>query len=323
MKGKTIRIYLVDGVPRGIRTAEIINWTGKMIVSPRAQLAQLAGRAETRRPGVYFLVGQDPATPDRERAYIGESENVFTRIVQHDRSESKDFWTRAILVISKDENLTKGHIRYLESRLIQLTREGGRAIVDNDTSPEQPPLPEPDVADMEFFLEHVQMMLPVLGFTFTQPKPKARLAITQTEVVESGGLPTTQATEGSPVFVIASVGMKAKAQEIEGQMVVLKDSTARKEGTPTWPDSYEKLREDLVRDGQLVDGSDPKLLVFKEDVGFDSPTAAAAVVMGRSANGRTEWKVEGTGETYHQWHTRRLQALDINEPLAPAEGEDE
>lgn len=60
MKGRTIRLYLVDGTPTGILTAEIINWTGKIIVAPRTQLAELARREEVRRTGIYCLVGADP-----------------------------------------------------------------------------------------------------------------------------------------------------------------------------------------------------------------------------------------------------------------------
>ena len=133
-KGKTIRIYLVDGTPTGVLTAEIINWTGKVIVAPRPRLADLASRTEVKRTGIYCLVGPDPDNPSRERVYVGEGDNVFSRLTSHERDESKDFWTRTVVVISKDENLTKSHGRYLESRLIELAQEAGRALLANGTA---------------------------------------------------------------------------------------------------------------------------------------------------------------------------------------------
>jgi len=151
-KGKTIRLFLVDGVASGILTAEIMNWTGKVLVVPRTQLAGLAGRPEAKRTGIYCLIGPDPQKQSEDRVYIGEGDNVLNRLAAHDRDESKDFWNRAVVVTSKDENLTKSHGRFLESRLIQIARVEGRAQVDNSTSPPLPSLPEPDVADMEQFI---------------------------------------------------------------------------------------------------------------------------------------------------------------------------
>ena len=119
------------------------------------------------------MVGPDPESPLRDQVYIGEGDNVFTRLTQHDKDELKEFWTRAVVAISKDENLTKSHGRFLESRLISMAKAAGRAIVVNGTAPVENPLPEADVSDMEYFLEQVQLMLPVLGFIFLQPTPGA------------------------------------------------------------------------------------------------------------------------------------------------------
>ena len=292
MKGKTIRLYLVDGVPTGILTAEIINWSGKVLVAPRAQLADLAQRPEVKRTGVYCLVGADPQAPSRDRVYVGEGDNVLVRLANHDKDESKDFWTRTAVVISKDENLTKAHGRYLESRLIEMTRTADRAILANGTSPEANPLPEPDVADMEFFLGQVQMILPVLGFNFLQPKP-----------AHDQVAPTTGR---SPRFVMKDVGTSATAVEGGGEFVVLKGSTARRQGVDSWT-SYRALRDQLVAEGKLIDGPDPDYYVFAEDVAFASPSAGAAVVAGRNTNGRRHWKVEATGQTYEGWHEAKLE----------------
>lgn len=299
MNGRTIRIYLVDGAPTGVLTAEIMSsWTGKVVVAPRSQLPTLTKREEVRRTGVYCLVGPDPDQPGRDRVYVGEGDNVMSRLTAHDRDESKDFWTRVAVVISKDDNITKSHGRYLESRLIAMLREAGRASVSNGTAPENPVLPEPDLADMEYFLEQLQMVFPVLGMTFLQPQP------------------VLDAAEGDrsaqgPRFTMTEVGNKSYALEVGGEFVVLKGSTARKQGVDSWV-SYRSLRDDLVTEGKLIDGQDSDYFVFAENVAFSSPSAAASVVAARNTNGRLAWRLEGSGQSYADWHEAKLTAAELS-----------
>lgn len=210
--------------------------------------------------------------------------------------------------MSKDENLTKSHVRYLESRLIKLAQDAHRAKLTNDTAPDPIKLPEPDVADMEAFLAEVQMILPVLGLDFTQPKPTSAAA--------------KPAKESSPIFVLNKVGASARAQEIDGQFVVFFGSTARRQGVPSWK-SYKALREKLVADNSLVEGDDPTCLVFSEDVAFNSPSAAASVVMARASNGRKNWQLEATGQTYADWQDAKLAALGADAAAADDEDDDD
>lgn len=296
--GKTIRIYLVDGTPTGTLTAEIMNWTGKVLVFSRGQLADVARREEAHRTGVYFLVGADPENPPREWVYVGEADDVLARLAIHSRDERRDFWERTVVVISKDENLTKAHVRYLESRLLQKAREANRARVVNDTSPPLPALPEPDAADMEYFLEQLVMMMPVLGFSFLQASPRIEAA------------PPT--SPDSPLFRLTAAGVRAEARVIDGQLVVLKGSTARKQGVESWT-SYRNLRAELIESGRLVEGTDPQMLVFADNVAFDSPSAAASVVLGRNSNGRIEWKTADTGQTYADWQALQLKLAGVDE----------
>ena len=299
MKGRQIRIYLVDGVPTGVLTAEIINWTGKVVVAPRSQLSAIAKREEVKRTGIYCLVGPDPDSPNKECVYIGEGDSVWSRLLSHDKDESKDFWNRVVFVISKDQNLTKSHGRYLESRVIQMAHEAGRATVMNGTAPAMPPLPEPDVADMEYFLEQVQMVFPVLSFGFLQPKPSSA---DSTDLIDIE----------SPFFILTVMGATARAREIGGEFVVMKGSQARKEGPKSWT-SYKALREQLLKDGKLIDSQEPDYFVFTEDVGFSSPSAGGAIVNAGNINGRTSWKVEATGQTYQEWHEQKLSNADVKE----------
>ena len=289
MAGKTIRLFLVDGRPEGILTAEIGNWTGRITLTPRTKLKDFVGRPDAKRTGVYILVGPDPSEEFEDAVYIGEGDNVYNRLYAHSTDSSKEFWTTAVVVTSKDENLTKSHVRYLESRLIDIVTGAHRSQVMNSTAPTTPGLPEPDVADMELFLDQTLQTLPVLGFDFLVPRRVA-------DRVEARG----RGVNGEGRFVLTGSGVEAHAIEIGGEFVVLKGSTARRERTPSMM-SYVALRQRLTDSDLFTESSNDELYELTEDTPFRSPSAAAAVILGRSANGRTEWKVESTGHTYADW----------------------
>jgi len=306
-QGRSLRLFLVDGTPNGLLTAEIMNWTGHVLTGPRSRLAELVQRPECARTGVYFLIGPDPDDSLRTRVYIGESDDVAQRLKQHNRPEAadgsggKDFWERVCLVTSKDQNLTKTHVKYLESRLIALAGKLGRCALVNGTAHAYGALPEADRADMAFFEDQIRMVLPVLGFDFLRELP--RLSAPQTD-----GLPAP-AVAASPRFVLESAkhGLQAVAQEVDGLFVVLKGSRARRQWSST-SHSYQALFERLVADGVLAaDGSEHRQ--FSDDYAFDSPSAAAAVIYGRNANGRLSWLVEGTNQTYANWQDQQLERV--------------
>ncbi|WP_220498053.1 GIY-YIG nuclease family protein [Rhodopirellula sp. JC639] len=297
MNGRSIRIFLVDGDASGLLTAEVMNWSGKMLVSPRTKLAELAKRDEITRTGIYVLAGPDPENPSGEIVYIGEGDNVFKRLASHDKDEKKEFWTRCVAVISKDLNLTKAHVRYLESRLIAMGYAAGRVKIHNGTAPPLPPMPEADIADMEGFLQHIELVLPVLGFSFLKPKPSI-----------GEFTPGAEGTnDASPVFEFSSGEATAKAQEINGEFIVLKGSTATLEPRASWT-SYRELRQQLVDDKKLVEVPGKGLLLFAEDVYLSSPSAGAAIVAAGNTNGRVAWKVANTRETYGDWHQSQIPA---------------
>lgn len=145
--GRTIRLFLVDGTSTGLITAEIMNWSGHALVAPRSRIGEVLKREEAGRTGIYFLVGDDPDQPTKAKVYVGEGDVVADRIKNHATDESKDYWTRFCLITSKDANLTKAHVRYLESRLVEITHAAGRANLANGNDPGRKALPESDVAD--------------------------------------------------------------------------------------------------------------------------------------------------------------------------------
>ncbi len=297
VQGRSVRLYLVEGSPTGILTAEIMNWTGHVLVAPRSRLGDALQRDEASRTGVYFLVGDDPDQPTKARVYIGEGDSVVDRIKSH--ATSKDFWTRACLVTSKDTNLTKAHVRYLENRFIDLTKQADRANVANGNEPSPKALPESDIADMEFFISQVQVVLPVVGFDFLRPRAQQAL---QPTAPQSEPVPTP-----SVELELSSQrhGYQARAIEQDGEFTVLAGSKATaKDDFATH--GYAGLRKQLMADRRIVLSSDPQLLEFAENVTFPSASAAAAVITNRSTNGRTEWKVTATGQTLKQWQDAQL-----------------
>ena len=309
MTGKTIRIFLPDGAPTGMLVAEVGNWTGKVFVVPRAQLGDLAGRPELRCPGVYLLAGPDPEHPARDLVYVGESEDVLRRLKdEHAFDQSKDFWSRAAVVISKDENLTKVHVKYLENRLMELVLAAGRARRHNGKASGRPALPEADVADVETFLEHIQLVLPVVGLSFTVQRPVVGTG--KPEAAAAGAEGTAAGVPGgaSPVFFLKKrSGARARMQLVNEGFVVFKGSLARRVAVPSLM-YYKDLRAQLIDEGKLVGvSSGPDLLEFAENVTFSSPTAAATVIIGVDCTGLDEWREEGGTRRFRDWQQEQLQ----------------
>ena len=311
MNGRSIRIFLPEGTPGQLFTAEIMNWTGHLTVFPRGELAKFRQRSEAGQPGIYVLLGQDPTDPEQDLAYVGESECLIERLMTHNRSDQKDFWQTTFVISSKDANLTKAHIRYLEARLVEVVNQAGRVKLENGTlvgSVQRTPLPEADQADMEYFLSQMLLILPVVGFDGVRPKPTI---LAQQQGVSSGA--TSSGTSPDPGqaqpfrLQMDSIGVLANAFEAGGEFMVTAGSTARLEGQQSWT-SYKLLREQLVSEGKLVPTANPALLEFREDVSFRSPSAAASVVLARNANGRTQWVHALTGEEYGQFKDRALSS---------------
>jgi hypothetical protein len=300
--GRSIRLFLVDGTPTGIITAEIMNWTGHVIIAPRSKLADFVQRQEAGRTGVYFLVGENPESALKPLVYIGETDNVGKRLVQHNKDDGKDFFDRFCVVTSKDQNLTKAHVRYLESRLITIAAKAGLSQMLNGTAPDFGLLPEADLSDMEFFIEQLRIVLPVLGLGLLREPPKASASAVSAVSVE------TEVVEASPLFELTSKkhGLSAEAREVGGEFVVLAGSKAQAEWIGVFS-SYQTLHQQLV-DTAILAPSEGGLRVFARDVSFNSPSAAAAIVYGRQANGRTSWHVKGSTQTYAAWQEAQIAA---------------
>ena len=281
--GKSIKLFLTDGTPNGILTAEIINWTGHIVSAPRSQINNLLQRTEALRTGIYFLINdeEDPLYP---KVYIGESECIGNRLKQHENN--KDFWTKVCIVTGKDENLTKTHIKYLESRLIQIALSNSQCDLTNGTAHIYDKLPESDTADMEYFLEQIQMALPILGCSFLKEQKTTTAPI----IVEAE-------------FILNAKDISATAKLINNDFYVLKGSQVRKEPTNANAHSYVKKLRPALLEKKIID---PTTYTFSKNHLFNSPSAASAVILGRSSNGRVEWKHIKTNQTFADWEKSAL-----------------
>lgn len=160
-RGATIRVFLVDGTPQGMRLVDRSQWTGVCFTFSRADYSRARQREEFRRTGVYLLTGPDTLSAGRERLYVGEGDEVAARLDPHQRT--KDFWTHAHILTTTDDSLNKAHVRYVEARLLKIAAQAGTTQLDNATEPSIPWLSEPEQADMEAYLEHMLVILPLVG----------------------------------------------------------------------------------------------------------------------------------------------------------------
>lgn len=269
MPSATIKLFLVHGDPKRLRTAELSNWTGKAVSGPRTEFDSVLAREESDKSGIYFLTGTDSET-GKPAIYIGEAECVRDRVKNHN---DKDFWNQVTFFVSKDENLTKAHIRYLEGQLLALAKTAGRAVVAN-TQGSGSKLPESDRGEMEVFLEKINQLLPVLGIDLLMPMAGS----------------TTPDAPTSKLLYCEIKGLKATGFRSANGFLVQKGSEAVASERPSsekWPWTR-NLRQKLKDDGVLTANDDR--LLFTRDIEFGSPSAAAAVIHGGHANGLTAWK---------------------------------
>jgi hypothetical protein len=270
MTSATIKLFLPRGDAKSLRTAEISNWTGKAVAAPRTELDELLAREEFDKAGVYILLGSDPQT-NLPHAYIGEAEVLRERLKQH---KTKEFWVTAIAFTSKDENLTKAHVRHLEWRLLTEAAQIKRFTLDQNQAGGSK-LPESDREDMEVFLARIRQLLPVLGSDILTPIAEV-------------------STKGHPVSTLFCQikGLEARGQRTANGFVVFQGSEAVLDERPSAESSpyISARRKELIADGTLfVNGQH---MEFAKDTEFSSPSAAASIVRGGSANGLTAWRTK-------------------------------
>ena len=276
--GKSVRIFLPDAAVTGMRHAEILNRTGQAIACPRSRLEELKNWPEASKPGVYFLF-EARLGDSKPSAYIGESENVAERLLQHDRK--KEFWNEAVIFSSKDDNLSKAHIKYLESRLESLATLADRYKIENENSPTLSTLPRAEREAMEELLEDIRLVLGTLGYPVLEPLiPK----LTPTSPTPTP-TPTPAATGGELVFTVHK--LVAHGVQTDEGFVLKKGSTASKTNSDSLNTRLAKLKEQLISDGRMLDETDHYRLT--EDILMSSSSYAAALIAGTARSGPQSW----------------------------------
>ncbi len=297
--GKSIRMYLKDGTATGVRFGEIFNQTIMAIACPRNRVTELKSEEAAKKPGVYFLFGNDDKTGGM-KVNIGEAENVFSRL--QNKLPEKDFCNEIIIFVSKDENLTKAHVKYLESRSIQTANSTMRYLVDNPNDSQASSLPMGDRDAMEEFFIYIKLLLGVFGHKFLEDlNPIAPREETLSTAMEDNQIVVTS---GIIKLSLSVSGLKAKSIQSDEGIVVLQGSEATKEITNSLQNGYRDLREKLIADGTLA--LDNNKYIFLKNFLFDSPSAAAAVIVGHSISGPQTWR-DSSGKTLKEIEEQKLR----------------
>jgi hypothetical protein len=266
---KTIQIFLPGGDPRGIRIAEITTRIVQVIEVPRSLLPDFLKMEESAQVALYFLFGGegDGAEP---RVYIGQTGDQRARLVSH--NQKKDFWERALVLISRTNSLTQTHALFLEWYSLQAARTAGRYLDENGNSGSKPHTPAPLQADCLEIFETGRTLLATLGYP----------------IFESVVTVSTPA-QPEEVFYCKSSGIDAKGLYTPEGFVVLKGSIGRIANQPSIVGtSDDRFRKKLFDSGVLKE--EGGMAVVQKDHLFGSPSMAAIALLGRSANGWTEWK---------------------------------
>lgn len=266
---KTIQIFLPSGDPQGIRVAEITTRIVRVIEVPRSKIPEFLAMPEAGQVGIYLLIGESEET-GAPLIYIGQTGSVGTRMADHNKK--KDFWGRALIAVSLTNSLTNTHATYLEWLWIKLATQCARYQLENGNAGARPHTPAPLEADCQEIHETAAVLLATLGHPVFEPLTKA-----------DGGRAKQQR-----YFCKASGGDGQGIYTEEG-FVVLKGSSGRAEMVRSYASSPgAKVRLRLLEQGVMKQDGDR--VVFQKDHLFSSPSTAAQMVLGRTANGWVEWR---------------------------------
>lgn len=263
--GKSIRLFLIEGIADGRWMCELSNWTGKAYKIPRNCVKESSDREELKNTGIYFLFGKSDET-DTYRAYIGEAENIYERLLTH--LKEKDFWHECVVFISKDNNLNKAHVKYLENRMYTIAKEAGRYQLENSNIPTQSSLSEADRAEMEEFINNAKLLLSAVGH----------------KVLEATAIPLK--TNNDPeIFIFEGKDYKATGTTTADGFVVFKNSILSKKANSSLTKSLLDKRNKLISEN-IIDSA----FTFTKDYIFSSPSTTASIISGNSTNGKTAWR---------------------------------
>ena len=303
-RGQSLQLFFIDGTPDGMLTAEVFNWTGHVLMTPRTRLAEALKRKEAKYTGVYILIGEGEDS-NLTQSYIGESEDVAERIRSHDAN--KDWWTQVVLITSSANVLNKAHVKFLESRLVEEAKNAGRMNLENGNTPPRPSLSEADQSNMEQFIDYVLTILPALRIDGFIQK-------TRSPIDDPQKVPPESVAPGSR-FMLRVKGGKRNG-EVNGSAVLASGEfivQAGSKGRAQWigvHHNYQKLFDELVESGIYVVAGEQR--VFLKSYAFTSASAAGAVLNGRATAGPVAWVLASDeNKTYKEWEAEQLKKAQV------------
>lgn len=277
--GKVIKLFLLDGTPNGRWICELSNWTGIAYKIPRNMIKESENRDELSSPGVYFLFGRDDVN-EKPLVYIGEAENIISRLKQH--LDKKDNWNEAITFISKDSNLNKAHIKYLEHQFYAIAKSCGRYSIDNSNTLTKSVVSEAEVAELEEFIYNAKILVNALGH----------------KTFESYSEEQTNEKDNKPIFYISAGDGKASMIATSDGYVLQKGSYIHKIPAESLNNGIKKKVEQSRNIGEIKEN------ILQNDKLFSSSSSAAAFAAGYSISGPQQWKTKD-GKTLKSFETNK------------------
>lgn len=263
MNQNVVTMILKNGTPTGIVQCNLDEWIGVSYKIPRNRLNEAKELKNIDNTGVYILFGVDEETGE-DRAYIGEAEDIYKRLIQHNKT--KDFWNDCLVFVSQNNSLNKAHIKFIENKLYNKAKEVERFIIENDTKPTKSSLDGADEIRAVKFYEKIILLTAVYGYHIFDK------------------ILTVQEVNEEEIYYINSIGLKATGTQTEEGFIVFKGSQSSEEFKKASTQSLRNKWNEL-RNQKIVDHG-----IFLKDIIFSSPSTAAAMILGRNANGLREWK---------------------------------
>lgn len=289
--GKTLKIYVMGKDARSLKSVELVNWTGQAFVGRREHLALARKREELSEPAIYMLLGENADEGGAIDFYIGETDNFAERLLNH--AQQKEWWSKFVVFVSKDKNLTKAHVKFLEAELYKLAQKSiGTLALKNSKVPSGASLPESDVSSMEEFLQNMIFVLESLGLSYF-PDYFHEAKVEESKNIRDKNIEFYM-TLPKDLGLVNDDSAKAILNTKDGNYILKQGSIVRKNPRESFCEhSYYGLWKQIVESDAVKENENKNFLTLSRDIEFRSPSAAGAVVRGGQTNGRTDWKRVG------------------------------
>ena len=279
---KNFNLFLMDGEVTGRIKCTLSNWTGLAYKVPRSYLEKCKDRQVLKQSGVYFLFGKNDDGEDE--VYIGQAgirkngEGVLFRVSEHLKDEI--YFSDAVMLTTQNNSFGPTEISYLENKFTNMAIDVDRYKVRNGNDPNLGNVTEEKESELEDFIEYSKMILGVLGYKIFVP-------IVDKDAKEK--YENSNNDKESILYLSRKSGksnrqIEVKCKRTDEGFVVLKGSMIEIIDSIAIPKSIKELREQCIDKNEIVDGK------LNKNYLFNSPSYAAAFVLGTNANGRTSWK---------------------------------